>query len=1212
MFNKKKTIKSNDDKNTQNELTPLYPRDDIDISKYEKILESTLLDEKCLNIAITGSYGAGKSSLINTYEKDKELHFTRISLAHFSPIESENGIYENNTNEKKENERLLEGKIINQLIHQTDQKNIPLTRFKIKKHPQKKVIFGYCVAIAVFILLLVFCVFNDSVCSYLFYGIGKNPRLLDSVSFRCVVIFLLTFIGVFFLYKIVSSIISLSNVKKLNIKGNEIELFNSSNDSFFDRYLDEILYILVGQKSDVIVFEDIDRFNDNLIFERLREINTLANIKLCDSKENSNRKIRFIYLIKDDMFSSKDRTKFFDVIIPVIPYINGTNSYDVFLEKFQSILGVDKSKEGIEKDFLIGASIYVDEMRLLLNICNEFRVYDNVINWGHLNKTKLLSLIIYKNLFPKDFDDLQLGKGFLYEIFQIKDSIIQPLENNIRDKIGYLNDRIQSASDELIEDEKELKLVYAGKIFLDSTYIRSHGYISIYDNVWDYLSSDEKEKFEERKKIIKDKALLVSGQLKKEKDILEKELKDIKSLHISEIIKKLYGSMQSFLNAMSEELGWNTKYENIQESVYFGYIKFAIGNGYIDENYAEYFQVFRENSIRYEDKNFLMSVYENNKQSFDYKLNDATLVLDRIGEAYFSNETVLNYDLTCALFKSSSEGKKERLITQLKENNNYVFISEIWNYMEKKEELVVDIAKWWPSFFAEVLSFGAKYLTLIREFSYVALSILNEELLMGINENGCFSSYISNSSDYLGGITNNFEATIKKLILLQVRFVSIDKSYCTNDLLDGVYENSLYEINYGNIRLFLNRYYTVSDEREIKHMNYSVIKKNVDSPIYCYVSDNFDKYLTSYIEFCDKKILDEESIALEIINDENLDEEIRKQYISNYKGLISDIEDIDDSMHKESIVYRIVPCSIHNIVFYVRNNSFDNVITDFINREEVLYDESSDKEFLFSKVLPINGLKFEKYKELILHTGNFNNNSVPLNLDEDKIRFLIKEGIISFNKNTLSCIKNNYKECIGLFIENNLSKESEIKYVLNNNELIEVLDSEINIESKKRAVDIISSEISIIDRLLQDELDAYIINSNKDKQSEFTEVLSKFDYFGKNTQKAIVSKIISSPRVIIDDWEKSSITLRKSLLINNSMSNRLLILTSLLTQLKADEIKNFLLIIGEKDLLNIFIRKQTTHVAKVNGIYNFLDKMKELNYIISYKDDGQKIIIKIK
>ena len=100
--------------------------------------------------------------------------------------------------------------------------------------------------------------------------------------------------------------------RKLNLQGNEIEIFEESDDSYFDKYLNEVLYLFENVDADVIVFEDMDRFNVNKIFERLREVNTLVNIQLQKENKKDKRILRFFYLLRDDIFVSKDRTKFFD------------------------------------------------------------------------------------------------------------------------------------------------------------------------------------------------------------------------------------------------------------------------------------------------------------------------------------------------------------------------------------------------------------------------------------------------------------------------------------------------------------------------------------------------------------------------------------------------------------------------------------------------------------------------------------------------------------------------------------------------------------------------------------------------------------------------------------------------------------------------------------------------------------------------------------
>lgn len=120
--------------------------------------------------------------------------------------------------------------------------------------------------------------------------------------------------------------------RKLNLQGNEIEIFEETNESYFDKYLNEVLYLFENTDANAIVFEDIDRYNVNEIFERLREVNTLANLQL----EKDNKVLRFFYLLRDDIYDSKDRTKFFDYIIPIVPVVDSSNSFNQFISHFEN------------------------------------------------------------------------------------------------------------------------------------------------------------------------------------------------------------------------------------------------------------------------------------------------------------------------------------------------------------------------------------------------------------------------------------------------------------------------------------------------------------------------------------------------------------------------------------------------------------------------------------------------------------------------------------------------------------------------------------------------------------------------------------------------------------------------------------------------------------------------------------------------------------
>lgn len=224
----------------------------------------------------------------------------------------------------------------------------------------------------------------------------------------------------FALYKIVRYVFksySNSKLNKLNLKDGEIEVIE--NNSIFNKHLDEILYFFQVTDYDVVIIEDLDRFGTPNIFLKLRELNQLIN-----ESKIVGRHITFIYAIKDDIFKDEERTKFFDFIITVIPVINPSNSKD----KLKSALEKKGcGNDGISDDDLSEMAFFIQDMRILTNIVNEYKQYRDKLceaNNYRLNKTKLLGMIVYKNYYPQDFASLHRREGKVYRCISSKPKFI--------------------------------------------------------------------------------------------------------------------------------------------------------------------------------------------------------------------------------------------------------------------------------------------------------------------------------------------------------------------------------------------------------------------------------------------------------------------------------------------------------------------------------------------------------------------------------------------------------------------------------------------------------------------------------------------------------------------------------------------------------------------------------------------------------------------
>lgn len=129
-------------------------------------------------------------------------------------------------------------------------------------------------------------------------------------------------------------------------------------------------------------------------------------------------------MIRGDLLENKEKSKFFDFEIPIIPAVNNSNSFN----KLKEWIGEENS---LNLKFLRNVCLYIDDMRLLKNIFNDFVFYENRLNNGiHLDNDKLFAMMIYKNIFPKDFSELQFERGFVHCLF--------------RNKSFYITDKVES------------------------------------------------------------------------------------------------------------------------------------------------------------------------------------------------------------------------------------------------------------------------------------------------------------------------------------------------------------------------------------------------------------------------------------------------------------------------------------------------------------------------------------------------------------------------------------------------------------------------------------------------------------------------------------------------------------------------------------------------------------------------------------------------
>lgn len=640
----------------------LTPINDIKLGVYKDAIDFIFANEDINNIAITGSYGSGKSSVIESYKnlqcndrQDDKLQskkeFIHISLAY---IPSNNSSDQDNINQ-------LEGKVINTLIQQINPNKIPHSSFQRMLGKDREVHKNKSIFLSVFILSS-FILFYKRLIQDIFF----IPQFMINFGIRSDYFFIINFI--MWSYMLYRSLHYLLNyfarkplLKRIKILNNEIELFEKKDEDYFNKYLNEIIYLFKYCGVDAIVFEDIDRFNMKEIFIKLREINFLVNRQLLNEGK---KPLKFIYLLKDDLFESKERTKFFDYIIPIIPIADASNSCDYLLEFFK-----DKSyfKSVDEKLFLKEISLYIDDMRLIKNIYNEFEIYKERLEKRlKLNHEVLFATIVYKNIFPNDFNKFQYNEGYVY-------SVLQKIADIKQKKIDECDSEIANVYDEL-----------------DNMY-------RFYDH--DYNEADEEyyEHFEQ--------------EMLEEKIVYLEEKRN--RLFNHDLVEILQNANIDLFDEKFEKINnLDDNYlKNIKNDTNVSLLRFLLYNDYLNEFTREYISYFKEGMLTVQEKVFIKGIKNRMKQDYNIKLKNIDVVLTWIRSYEYKHESILNYDLFRYFLENEIKNPNlSTMIQQLKNSNNKDFIV---NFLLNSQpgniaKYLNLIAEVYPDFIGDLYSSEAK------------------------------------------------------------------------------------------------------------------------------------------------------------------------------------------------------------------------------------------------------------------------------------------------------------------------------------------------------------------------------------------------------------------------------------------------------------------------------------------------------------------------
>jgi hypothetical protein len=1004
------------------------------------LLVRAIDDDQMLNIAVAGNYGVGKSSVINTAENKldrwwrfwRRHRFIRISLA--SLLTRENKLAKEKHTPLPEGnvdvvtDAQIEYSILQQILYHDKPQTTPKSRIRrIHKTIWYK---PWVIALLSIVSLISLAfIFKPSWASGYTTFDGASECVLDLLKWGPLVVLGLIFI---ILFRYLGRHYSFA-VDKVGYKDVEMKL--KEEMSVFNAYLDEIVYFFESTKYDVVVLEDLDRFaNKEIIFYKLRELNTILN-----NSKSIKQKVNFVYAVLDDLFDATERVKFFDYIVTVIPVINSLNSYEKLKEKIRPA----ETFEKLGRTELWNLCDYLQDMRLLLNIVNEYNQFVMLLDSNVMSEKVLFGLIVYKNYVPDDFAKMYNKAGVVAGILEDADKQRKKILAGYDEEIAGLQVKIGEAKDNLKKKQIALRKRYLDKAKELTNYssydmrVRYGGIDyqfgavaenpSVFQQVRD--GNANTFRFNNSNSIpipsfdVVDKNLVgINGfdatmaQYEEEsKRAIEELESSIQSLsnRKRDLPHTIEGIYQAYTESLDEKLTLLGRIETQQ------LVKFLILNGYLDRHYQYYLSYFYPNSLSREDRVFAMRAARREGIQYDVRLNQLDEVIKRFSEEDFSsNESLLNVDLVREIFDKNNQYQSYR--------------APICNHITKNRRLDFILL----AYKAQPTVPSSFFFSLFREFDF--WNEIEQEGLSPEDQDALREIYVRFGDLREGRVNPRFRSwlldnytffesrwdiiTPKRALNVFAActpvFTALSLKNTPELIVPDIIENRRYEFSRKNVNAIVRK---LGFFEAYKNAAYSAIRDANVPALSRAVAANWSHALKSV--FPDTSVHERPDTQYVLLNDSETPKAEVCRYLSKQRIRITYADLLQDSVLGRVFENSLVAPTWKNIYYYavskgkglplqfLYNNIFKDKVGDSL---------SSDEESAVAKLLVFSdSVKVPKYSEFVpLFTTPFS--SIPFQIQQPRMKVLVEKKLLEFNPANYKFIFDHYPSLYTQFLVDNL------------------------------------------------------------------------------------------------------------------------------------------------------------------------------------------------
>lgn len=1041
----------------------LAPTDQADpAGVYSTALTKATSNPRVMNIALTGPYGSGKSSIIKSFLKGYKRPVLQISLAAFLP----EALPEAGATSGKVGRQEIERSILQQMLYGADARRLPLSRFKRIQSPGR-----WSMLASLFIILGVIS------CWHLFQ---QRDAIMAGTYFRPLAVAnwlnLLAFaIGGGFIWKVIHHLYIASfgiSLKSISLKDIEITPKAATEESILNRHLDEIIYFFQSTQYDLVVIEDLDRFNNSDIFVTLREINSLVNANL-----RGKRHIRFLYALRDDMFVNTDRTKFFEFIIPVIPIINSSNSIDKVLEQGKRLSLDDR----LDHQFLREVSRYLNDLRLIQNIFNEYAIYVANLeteNENNLDVNKLLAVLIYKNVFPSDFESLHRGKGNLAEVLRSHDQNIAASESRYMHEISRLEKLVEDGERQLPNNLTELRRIYAMAIvemmpeggsrvgldrntmiplnnlasnerfdiLVESAQVQVHtnqGYYQQIQLTGLQAKIDPHRTFQQRKEDIEKKSAAFREASLKQIRELRAKLSTLRMAKFNEVIRDNADETDALFDKFGEGADL---------------ARFLVLEGHLDDTYYQYTSLFHSGRLSPSDNKFLIQIRGFRTPDPDFQIDNPKEVIAAMRAEDFSRDYVLNVTIVDCLLADPSvyETQTRRLLDFIASDFDACekFLSSYYARGKAVTALISMLATTWPGFAAAAVTSAGSLMHVARIISHLSDARLKD-----------FASRRPALTDFISTrladiLTQGVDFPAERLRLLDVEATDLAAVAAHPAVMRVLFDEGLYQLSIDNLEFILRAVLGIDDYDRAREQNYTVALKSGSEPLLSKIDVCFDEYLRNVLLRLPDNRKESVSTIQRVIGRSDVELELMVEFLEKQAAALPTLDQVPGTLHATLFQIHKIEATWENCLNFLGGENYDaETLVQFLNSAEALRALAGQKVSGGDQAAPLrkfiienDALSDEAYAAYVgALPRRFT--AFPQNLGAEKTKILVDLNAIHFSASNLAHLSED--QSLGVaFVEKNIAEffEAEEQCNVDDNFRQRLLEANISDESRLRTI----------------------------------------------------------------------------------------------------------------------------------------------------------------